>query len=46
VDVTLHHRPGIAEWAGMLLSVAAAGVLLLAALARPAPRLDHIAAPE
>ncbi len=29
VEVTLHHRPGIAEWAGALVSLAAAGVLLL-----------------
>ena len=29
VEVTLHHRPGVAEWAGTLLSVVAAGVLLL-----------------
>ena len=29
VEVTLHHRPGIAEWAGALVSLAAAGMLLL-----------------
>jgi hypothetical protein len=29
VEVTLHHRPGVAEWAGALMSLAAAGVLLL-----------------
>jgi hypothetical protein len=29
VEVLLHHRPGVAEWAGALVSLAAAGVLLL-----------------
>jgi hypothetical protein len=29
VEVTLHHRPGVAEWAGALVSLTAAGVLLL-----------------
>jgi hypothetical protein len=29
VEVTLHHRPGVAEWGGALASLAAAGVLLL-----------------
>lgn len=29
VEVTLHHRPGVAEWAGALTSLAAVGVLLL-----------------
>jgi len=29
VEVALHHRPGVAEWAGALVSLAAAGVLLL-----------------
>ncbi|HKZ04933.1 MAG TPA: hypothetical protein VJU81_05625 [Methylomirabilota bacterium] len=29
VEVTLHHRPGVAEWAGALTSLAAAAVLLL-----------------
>jgi hypothetical protein len=29
VEITLHHRPGVAEWAGALVSLAAAGVLLL-----------------
>jgi hypothetical protein len=28
-EVTLHHRPGFAEWAGALVSLAAAGMLLL-----------------
>lgn len=28
-ELTLHHRPGAAEWAGALVSLAAAGVLLL-----------------
>jgi hypothetical protein len=27
--LTLHHGPGVAEWAGALVSLAAAGVLLL-----------------
>lgn len=31
VEVTLHHRPGIAEWVGALLGVVAAGVLFLGA---------------
>jgi hypothetical protein len=29
VEVILHHRPGVAEWAGALTSLAAAAVLLL-----------------
>lgn len=29
VEVTLHHRPGMAEWAGALVSLAAAATLLL-----------------
>jgi hypothetical protein len=29
VEITLHHRPGVAEWAGALVSLAAASVLLL-----------------
>jgi hypothetical protein len=35
VEVTLHHRPGIAEWVGALLGVVAAGVLFLGRARRP-----------